>query len=734
MMEGRCLTDRFWILETIGAGGVTEVSLAHDAEMGERVALRLLAEPLAEHWEVLRDACREARQLAHPHIARVFDFHRGEGTAFVCREYVEGVHLGESTGRSIEERLVAFAQVAAALEAAHALGVVHGDLKTSKILRDARGNVRVIDFRFAVALRTATSAAVSGDHFSPQVRSGASPVAADDIYSLGFLFAQTLSPAHAPRELRELIEAMSAEQRAARPTDLREIRQALTAHSKTGKGAPDATLFAAPLARPSAVAPMRADESLRPQYSAGSSRNLQYAIASGALAVAALIVFFALPRWVESPSAPLLSTESVETDDREGALPETRDPAASKTSAESLLARLPPLRAQLEGWAIDRWAATDFAEAREIEGRGDAAFINGDYGTAHARYGEALATYESLAERRAAVLAESLENGAAALEAGDSPRAVVAFDLALAIEPNNAVALDGARSAENLAVLLTHLSAGERFETGEDLDAAQREYAQAVAIDPQFAPAREALERVEATRANDDYEANLALALAALANGSLGTARTHFGKARALRPGSPEVVDGLRQLQQIVSSRAIATQRKLAESAEGAENWSEAASHYQSIIDTQENLQFAEDGLQRSRELASVTERASELLEDPTQLFRPEALEEARRLMELGKGVAERAPKLTEQLRRLEIAAQLASTPIPVVFQSDTITEVVIRGVGTLGRFASRDVPLKPGHYVVLGRRDGYRDTRREISVIPGRQQPVVEVRCTDKI
>ncbi|MCH8890441.1 MAG: hypothetical protein IH827_05130, partial [Myxococcales bacterium] len=111
-----------------------------------------------------------------------------------------------------------------------------------------------------------------------------------------------------------------------------------------------------------------------------------------------------------------------------------------------------------------------------------------------------------------------------------------------------------------------------------------------------------------------------------------------------------------------------------------------------------------------------------------------ETLEEARNLLELGRRSAKGRPKLTEQVRILEIAVQLASTPIPVVFESDTVTEVVIRGMGTLGNFARRDVPLKPGRYVVVGRRDGYRDTRSEISIIPGKQQPVVEVRCTEKI
>jgi hypothetical protein len=174
--------------------------------------------------------------------------------------------------------------------------------------------------------------------------------------------------------------------------------------------------------------------------------------------------------------------------------------------------------------------------------------------------------------------------------------------------------------------------------------------------------------------------------------------------------------------------------RKRAEVAEAAENWSEAASLYQGIIDTQDNLTFAEEGLQRNREFARIADRMAKLLEDPTQLFRPATLAEANDLVAFGKRSAAGKPKLGEQVRLLGIAARLASTPIPVVFESDTVTEVVIRGMGTLGNFSRRDVPLKPGHYVVVGRRNGYRDTRSEFSVIPGGQQPIVEVRCTEKI
>ena len=273
MMEGRRLADRFLILKTIGAGGATEVSLAQDAEMGELVALRVLTAPFAGQWEALRDACRDTRQLAHPHIARVFDFYRSEDTPFICREYVEGASIGDFAGRSNAEDFGVFAEVAAALESAHGLGVVHGDLKASKILRDVRGNVRVIDFRIAAALRAVAPPAAAGDHMSPQVRMGEIPVAADDIYSLGVLIAQTISPARAPRELGELTGAMSAEQRNARLTNLSEIKEALTAFSNSAAGSPEATSPAAPVLRPPAASAIRREDSPAQRDSADSSER-----------------------------------------------------------------------------------------------------------------------------------------------------------------------------------------------------------------------------------------------------------------------------------------------------------------------------------------------------------------------------------------------------------------------------------------------------------------------------
>ena len=71
---------------------------------------------------------------------------------------------------------------------------------------------------------------------------------------------------------------------------------------------------------------------------------------------------------------------------------------------------------------------------------------------------------------------------------------------------------------------------------------------------------------------------------------------------------------------------------------------------------------------------------------------------------------------------------------MPVQFESDNQTNVVIYKVGTLGVFGSRTLELRPGPYVVVGTRDGYRDVRRNIRVDPAGNMPPVVIRCEEAI
>jgi hypothetical protein len=93
-----------------------------------------------------------------------------------------------------------------------------------------------------------------------------------------------------------------------------------------------------------------------------------------------------------------------------------------------------------------------------------------------------------------------------------------------------------------------------------------------------------------------------------------------------------------------------------------------------------------------------------------------------------------KGPVLTGQITRLKALIAAAAQPVPVQLESDNLTSVVIYKVGDLGAFTARTVDLRPGAYVIVGTRDGYRDVRRSVVVrADGTQEPIV-VRCEEPI
>ena len=72
--------------------------------------------------------------------------------------------------------------------------------------------------------------------------------------------------------------------------------------------------------------------------------------------------------------------------------------------------------------------------------------------------------------------------------------------------------------------------------------------------------------------------------------------------------------------------------------------------------------------------------------------------------------------------------------PLRVALASDNVTDVTIHRVGRLGSFERKDVELLPGRYTVVGVRAGFRDVRREITLVPGREAPAVVIRCEEPI
>jgi len=168
------IVDRYVVLSHLGSGGMGAVYAAWDQQLGRRVALKLLHPgPMATaaHGERLRREARALARLNHEHVVRVFDVGEWDGSPWITMEYVDGQDIDAwvQARRPPREAIVRlFMEAARGLAAAHALGIIHRDVKGQNILVGSDGRVRVGDFGIAT---------FSGDGDEPPRR----PVAHDEI-------------------------------------------------------------------------------------------------------------------------------------------------------------------------------------------------------------------------------------------------------------------------------------------------------------------------------------------------------------------------------------------------------------------------------------------------------------------------------------------------------------------------------------------------------------------------
>src|SRR5918997_692107 len=155
LAEGQSV-GRYRIVSSLGAGGMGEVYLAEDGDLGRKVALKLLPASFTVEADRVRRFEREARAASspnHPNVCTIHEVGQAEdGRRYIVMEHVEGVTLRRrvSGGRmEVAELLDVAVQVASGLAAAHAAGVVHRDVKPENVMLRPDGIVKVLDFGLA---------------------------------------------------------------------------------------------------------------------------------------------------------------------------------------------------------------------------------------------------------------------------------------------------------------------------------------------------------------------------------------------------------------------------------------------------------------------------------------------------------------------------------------------------------------------------------------------------------
>lgn len=201
---GTRLGPRYEIVDQLGSGGMGVVYKARDLELGDVVALKMLrGQALGDaiHVERLKDEIRLARRITHPNVLRTFDFAEIDGRAFVSMEYVHGITLRRLIRPNARPPYMAALriarQLAAGLQAAHAVGVLHRDIKPENIILAADGDAKLMDFGIArpmhrdVAGHTQAGTMVgSPDYAPPEQLNGGVMDQRSDVYACGVVFSE----------------------------------------------------------------------------------------------------------------------------------------------------------------------------------------------------------------------------------------------------------------------------------------------------------------------------------------------------------------------------------------------------------------------------------------------------------------------------------------------------------------------------------------------------------------
>ncbi len=461
----------------------------------------------------------------------------------------------------------------------------------------------------------------------------------------------------------------------------------------------------------------------------------------GALVIVALFVIFVLPSIVSEYELPLERRADIaELVPPPAATQSTISPfeeaqrSLQRKEAQEVLAALLAAQAELTDYEVEQWGQEAFDSALSKAATGDEYYRSQEFALATDSYQTGKTELEALLASVPTVLAQTLIEAETAFTDNDADQAQLKYSLALVLDPLNEEASIGLDRAKVLTQVNSLLEQAQDLVEDNKLEDARDAYRQVANLDSRNQAAPAGLARVSSLIRERDFSRVMSRGYSLLESGDPNAAIAAFTEASNMGLNKDQALAAIAQAENEIANAEINGLRQLISTAESNEQWQVAVDNYDKVLAIDPNLTFAIEG----RDYAFKRERLNSLLvsanNNPERLSEDDVFQQTLDVYYTGRAIENPGPVLTAQLDELQVFLENSQVPIDIQFISDNLTEVTLLRVANLGVFERHKMPLKPGRYVAVGKRDGYREVRQEFVVGFNQTPSLVIVKCDEPV
>jgi len=460
-----------------------------------------------------------------------------------------------------------------------------------------------------------------------------------------------------------------------------------------------------------------------------------------ALGVVALLVVFVLPTVVTEYELPL--ERRVDSTGLQATTPapttaispfEAAQSALLRKEVQDVLAELLAQQSELEELNIAQWGQPDYDDALEQASIGDDYYRTQDFELARDSYALGRDALVTLLDSIPVVVIQILIDAQKAFEAGDSEMAIAKYDLALLLDPESAAAAVGLQRSGTLDEVVNLLAEADALFDADALEAARAKYQQALNLDNYNDHARARVGEAAAVITENEFSRIMSAGYVLLEGGEPEQAITEFQRATGLGIHEEQALAAITQSENETANTEINQIRVVISQAETDEQWQTAVTEYDKVLAIDGNLLFAIGGRDYADKRARLNTLLVDAIDNPERFAEDAVFNQTLDVYYTGRAIEPPGSVLVRQLDTLQLLLENSQVEIDIQLVSDMFTDVSLLRIVSLGKFETQSVSLKPGRYVAVGRRAGYREVREEFTVGFGLTPKIVTVRCEERV